>query len=845
MKLLDTFNALEDSGIIKDNLDSDIQQNLAFKLRPYQVEAIKRFDYYISEYKNRIFPSHLFYHMATGSGKTLIMAANIIQLYKLGYRNFVFLVNLTNILEKTKDNFINLSPQNKKYLFKHPVIINGTAVQIKEVNDFNYSSSEDINIIFLTTQGLQSKMQNPTEYGISEEDFANRKVAIIWDESHHGNVNTRKNDEQLSIFGNWEITVKNLLELRNDNILLEFTATMELDNQYIENKYRSKYIFDYSLKQFRTDRYSKEIKTNQTTNEPIDRILGSILISLFKQKVFAKNNIIVKPVILAKSKTIKESSDNKIQFIEKIDSLSEKDIIYFRNQNNPLLKSVFVFFDSVGLENSHLVQQIKIEFSYEKIVSVDSQNDSEEKQISLNSLENENNPIRLIFAVDKLNEGWDVLNLFDIVRLYDTRDARSNVPGKTTTKEAQLIGRGARYYPFKYEEDEFDKRKFDNDLDNQLRVCETLHYHCSYNPKYIDELTTALKEIGIIEENRKEVHLKLKQSFKESELYKNGFLFANKKISSSDSDLYSEPDFKKIFELEINENFGFESNLFEEEKTKKKLVKKAIKRVKVSEIHKSILLKALSSNSFFNFDRITKYFPKISSIDDFFNKKYLGSSEIIFKGPELIINNINEKDLFEASKSFFKKISDEIYQNFGEFQGSKIFFRHSFKNIFKDKTILAKEGRLIPEEELDIKSLDWYVYEENFGTSEEKYLVRFFNDISERIMSKYKVFYLVRNERFFKIHRFSDGKAFEPDYVLFLNNKSKENTTALQIFVEPKGEPYLNMDEWKEKFLISINDKNVAFNHKGFDVKIIGLPFYNESLMKNSFYKSLCDAINI
>ena len=29
------------------------------------------------------------------------------------------------------------------------------------------------------------------------------------------------------------------------------------------------------------------------------------------------------------------------------------------------------------------------------------------------------NGIRAIFAVDMLNEGWDVLNLYDIVRLYD------------------------------------------------------------------------------------------------------------------------------------------------------------------------------------------------------------------------------------------------------------------------------------------------------------------------------------------------------------------------------------------------------------------------------------------
>ncbi len=35
------------------------------------------------------------------------------------------------------------------------------------------------------------------------------------------------------------------------------------------------------------------------------------------------------------------------------------------------------------------------------------------------------NEFRAVFAVDMLNEGWDVLNLFDIVRLYDTRDSRS------------------------------------------------------------------------------------------------------------------------------------------------------------------------------------------------------------------------------------------------------------------------------------------------------------------------------------------------------------------------------------------------------------------------------------
>jgi len=66
-----------------------------------------------------------------------------------------------------------------------------------------------------------------------------------------------------------------------------------------------------------------------------------------------------------------------------------------------------------------------------------------------------------------LNEGWDVLNLFDIVRLYETRDGKWTrddryIPGTTTLSEVQLIGRGARYYPFKLnKEDDKFRRKFD------------------------------------------------------------------------------------------------------------------------------------------------------------------------------------------------------------------------------------------------------------------------------------------------------------------------------------------------------------------------------------------------
>lgn len=45
-----------------------------------------------------------------------------------------------------------------------------------------------------------------------------------------------------------------------------------------------------------------------------------------------------------------------------------------------------------------------------------------------------------------LNESWDVLNLFDIVRLYDIRDGKKQKMVLSQVK--QLIGRRARYYPF-------------------------------------------------------------------------------------------------------------------------------------------------------------------------------------------------------------------------------------------------------------------------------------------------------------------------------------------------------------------------------------------------------------
>lgn len=76
-------------------------------------------------------------------------------------------------------------------------------------------------------------------------------------------------------------------------------------------------------------------------------------------------------------------------------------------------------------------------------------------------------------------------------------------------------------------------RKFDDDIDNELRVCETLYYHCMYNSLFISELTTAMKGIGLLPDNIKECSYILKEDFKRDIIYNNGLVFENERVVKS------------------------------------------------------------------------------------------------------------------------------------------------------------------------------------------------------------------------------------------------------------------------------------------------------------------------
>jgi type III restriction enzyme len=660
-QILDENLKLDGTDFYKNLVPAYVYSNLkeGFGKRSYQQEAFGRFIFYWNKYQARPanMPTQLLYHMATGSGKTLIMAGLMIYLYEKGYRNFLFFVNSSNIIDKTRDNFFNAT--SSKYLFTKNISIGQKQIRIKEVENFQAVNPDDINIVFSTIQGLHSRLNTPKENAITYDDFEDQKMVLISDEAHHINAETKKGNElaaeEKEEIISWEGTVNRIFNANAGNILLEFTATADLSLPEIKKKYYNKLIYDYPLKQFRIDGYSKEIKVLQADLSPFERALQGVLMSQYRRKIFEKYKKLVKPVILFKSKTIKDSHAFLEEFTCKIKKLKTTDLVKIKNANpDPAIEKVFQFLSDNNISLENLIAELKEDFSEEKLISVNSKNESELKQLAVNSLEDEANEYRAVFAVDKLNEGWDVLNLFDIVRLYDTKDPKNTKPGKTTMAEAQLIGRGARYCPFQITADQpFFGRKYDEDINNELRICEELYYHSAYNPGYIQELTTALEDIGIkakenekraafTEKNRKKVGLpaRLPKKFSRQNIY--GLSLSVRSITYK---VALKTGYSKSGLIFAN------SHMAEAEKMHKKIYK-------LSHFDTRIIQKAINQLAFYQFSNLKKFLPRLNSISEFITSEhYLGNIQLEISGSANQIENLSSKEKLDVSIEVLESIS--------------------------------------------------------------------------------------------------------------------------------------------------------------------------------------------
>ncbi|MBE0515489.1 DEAD/DEAH box helicase family protein [Sulfurimonas sp.] len=835
----------------KPEIPKSIAENIKQQLRPYQINALENFIFYMSSKKHKEIPNkHLLFHMATGSGKTNIIASSILYLYERGYRDFIFFVNTNNIITKTKANLVD--KYSSKYLFKEKILINNQEVVINLIDDtFDSSKSDDINILFTTINKLHNDLESAVkENSITYADFKNKKLVLIADEAHHLNANTKTEKETEQ---NWEQTTKNLLNTNKANILLEFTATQDLEDKKIGAKYRDKIIADYPLVKFRQDRYSKDIKLISDALDDKKRILSAVMVSEYRRLIAQRElNVSIKPVIMFKTVKNTENIDAVFDtFVKLIENLRENDIDeIFKLSDIKAIKEL----EKIVSDKKVFVQNIKYAFEKSNCLVIHSKvKDKDEKLKNLNSLEDSKNRVRAIFAVDILNEGWDVLNLFDIVKLDEMQKNT-----KSTISEAQLIGRGARYFPFEYEEEDRYKRKFDTDFENPLKILEEMHFYSVNQSDYIASLTKELKKIGLLDDTDNEpktVELKLKQSFLEDEIYKNGVIFVNKKVAQDKSAIISISDYiSSSYKTQKRyiDNTTHELKVFDEEIKEANFNKTA--KYKIKELDKNLVRVAINKKPFFYFNNLKKYFVNLQSISELIeSENYLGSVEFgFFTTKEFALEDeVKIKFLLEL----LDHIESKIIKNAKEHIGSREFYpvRISSK-IPPKKTVKFKDS----DSRIDVLD-DWYVFEAHGGTSEERHFTDFILKVSDELKAKYKIVKLIRNEKAFEIYSFDklrDGARFEPDFLLLLKDK---NDCYHQIFCEPKGDwtkdakdGFENSSEkWKNEFLEDITKLTAQnslvledINENGLKLyenacyKLFGLPFYNyanESEFKEKF----------
>ncbi len=184
----------------------------------------------------------------------------------------------------------------------------------------------------------------------------------------------------------------------------------------------------------------------------------------------------------------------------------------------------------------------------------------------------------------------------------------------------------------------------------------------------------------------------MKDEFKETKFYKNGFVFINKKVENDPKIFleYKEPFIKNKHNFRLKTHSTAKSAIFDVQMITQVDIHTKIYRPFFWD--KIILKKAVNKIPFYRFDSIKRYFPSVNSVDEFISKK-LAEIEVDVTGLEKDIKNLLPKDKLNICLSFLTVISEEIHLTFGDYRGTKTFRREPIPKVFRNKkTMIAKFG---------------------------------------------------------------------------------------------------------------------------------------------------------
>ncbi|MDN6656805.1 MAG: DEAD/DEAH box helicase family protein, partial [Staphylococcus simulans] len=775
------------------------------------------------------------------------------------------------VLMKTKDNLVNQN--SDKYLFQDKIEIDGKQISVVEVERFpRVQQDNTIYIKLSSVQKVSDDLCVVKENTMGLADYERHPVVILADEAHHYSASTKTEKESENT---WESAINKILNARNEqeqkNLLLEFTATVDFDKEVIYDKYRDKVVYRYPLSKFMFDGYSKQVKRIETSASDEDKMLNVVLLSQFRKYRACLEGVTstFKPVILFKSPKVAVSLEANKIFNQLIENLNVRELITFIKRQQLMdsnassaLSLAYDFYLKNEDQLGKIIREIKHDFDSRNVLNANdtSGNMLEKGQYqALNTLENPNNLYRVVFAVAKLTEGWDVLNLYDIVRIE--KEAGTNK--SATMAEAQLIGRGARYYPFEIEGQKSYQRRFDNDSSNKQLFLETLHYHTMNEPQYLKQLVGSLKQMDLpTGEDKKNppIEIKVKSSFKKTEAYKKGKIYYNEVVDVEDEWFDSIDKYGINHQTDISRNLNYGSR---EVSYQANAGVTETKTISVGRFDARYIKKAIQRLEFYQFDNLKKYMPLMPSMKEFiYGKNWLNANELnlfLTVPKDYKSTDVTPDDILNVVIELLKEYVVKFKSGYVKQRGTNKFIGYPINEY------LTNYNKRVPEydtanlfneamQKIAVYEIDddFYVYEKAIVNKLEYELIERVKAHVNELKEKYqKSVYLLRMDENMhresaksekvKLHQYGSRRdrsgevtethlqGFQPDFILYLENSD----FYFQIFIEPKGmsgDRFIS-ELWKQDLLLYMTDNQaeMEFEANEQNVRISGLKFYTKN----------------
>ncbi len=619
------------------------------------------------------------------------------------------------------------------------------------------------------------------------------------------------------------------------------------------------------------DGYSKQVKRIETSASDEDKMLNVVLLSQFRKYRACLEGVTstFKPVILFKSPKVAVSLEANKIFNQLIENLNVRELITFIKRQQLMdsnassaLSLAYDFYLKNEDQLGKIIREIKHDFDSRNVLNANdtSGNMLEKGQYqALNTLENPNNLYRVVFAVAKLTEGWDVLNLYDIVRIE--KEAGTNK--SATMAEAQLIGRGARYYPFEIEGQKSYQRRFDNDSSNKQLFLETLHYHTMNEPQYLKQLVGSLKQMDLpTGEDKKNppIEIKVKSSFKKTEAYKKGKIYYNEVVDVEDEWFDSIDKYGINHQTDISRNLNYGSR---EVSYQANAGVTETKTISVGRFDARYIKKAIQRLEFYQFDNLKKYMPLMPSMKEFiYGKNWLNANELnlfLTVPKDYKSTDVTPDDILNVVIELLKEYEVKFKSGYVKQRGTNKFIGYPINEY------LTNYNKRVPEydtanlfneamQKIAVYEIDddFYVYEKAIVNKLEYELIERVKAHVNELKEKYqKSVYLLRMDENMhresaksekvKLHQYGSRRdrsgevtethlqGFQPDFILFLENSD----FYFQIFIEPKGmsgDRFIS-ELWKQDLLLYMTDNQaeMEFEANEQNVRISGLKFYTKN----------------